>query len=44
MLELIQMKGMLFLFLVIIIFIIGAMIIIVGLIKAILGGDTNDKW
>ena len=44
MLELLKMTGMLFLFLVLIIFIIGAMIIIVELIKAILGGDTNDKW
>ena len=44
MLELLKMTGMIFLFLVLIIFIIGAMIIIVGLIKAILGGDTNDKW
>lgn len=43
MLELLKMTGMLFLFLVLIIFIIGAMIIIVELIKAILGGDTNDK-
>ena len=44
MLELLKMTGMLFLFLVLIIFIIGAMIIIVGLIKAILEGDTNDEW
>ena len=43
MLELLKMTGMLFLFLVLIIFIIGAMIIIVGLSKAILGGDRNDK-
>lgn len=43
MLELLKMTGMLFLFLVLIIFIIGAMIIIVGLIKAILEGDTNDE-
>ena len=43
MLELLKMTGMLFIFLVLIIFIIGAMIIIVELIKAILGGDTNDK-
>ena len=43
MLELLKMTSMLFLFLVLIIFIIGAMIIIVELIKAILGGDTNDK-
>ena len=44
MLELLKVAGMIFLFLVLIILIIGAMIIIVGLIKAILGGDTNDKW
>ena len=42
MLELLKMTGMLFLFLVLIILIIGAMIIIVGLIQAILGGNTND--
>ena len=44
MLELLKMTSMLFLFLVLIIFIIGAMMIIVGLIKAILEGDINDKW
>ena len=44
MLELLKMTSMLLLFLVLIIFIIGAMVIIVGLIKAILGGDINDKW
>ena len=43
MLELLKMTSMLFLFLVLIIFIIGAMMIIVGLIKAILEGDINDK-
>lgn len=43
MLELLKMTGMLLLFLVLIIFIIWAMVIIVGLIKAILGGDINDK-
>ena len=43
MLELLKMTSMLLLFLVLIIFIIGAMVIIVGLIKAILGGDINDK-
>lgn len=43
MLELLKMTGMLLLFLVLIIFIIVAMMIIVGLIKAILGGDINDK-
>lgn len=43
MLELLKTTGMMFLFLVLLILIIGAIIIIVGLIKAILGGDTNDK-
>lgn len=43
MLELLKMVSMIFLFLVLIILIIGAMIIIVGLIQAILGGNTNDK-
>ena len=42
MLELLKLGGMIFLFLVLIILIIGAMIIIVGLIKAILEGG-NDK-
>lgn len=44
MLELLKFAGMIFLFLVLLILIIIAIIIIVGLIKAILGGDTNDKW
>lgn len=44
MLELLKMAGMILLFLVLIILIIWAIIIIVGLIKAILeGGNTNDK-
>ena len=43
MLELLKTTGMIFLFLVLLILIIGAMIIIVGLIQAILGGNTNDK-
>ena len=43
MLELLKVAGMIFLFLVLIILILGAMIIIVGLIQAILGGNTNDK-
>ena len=43
MLELLKLAGMIFLFLVLIILIIGAMIIIIGLIQAILRGDTNDK-
>ena len=44
MLELLKLAGMILLFLVLIILIIGAMIIIVGLIKAILeGGNMNDK-
>ena len=44
MLELLKLAGMIFLFLVLLILIIGAIIIIVGLIKAILeGGNTNDK-
>lgn len=44
MLELLKTTGMIFLFLILLILIIGAIIIIVGLIKAILGGNTNDKW
>ena len=44
MLELLKTTGMIFLFLVLLILIIIAIIIIVGLIKEILGGDTNDKW
>ena len=44
MLELLKTTGMMFLFLVLLILIIGAIIIIVGLIKGILGGNTNDKW
>lgn len=43
MLELLKLAGMIFLFLVLIILIIGAIIIIVGLIQAILGGNMNDK-
>ena len=43
MLELLKLAGMIFLFLILIILIIGAMIIIVGLIQAILGDNTNDK-
>lgn len=43
MLELLKLACMIFLFLVLLILIITAIIIIVGLIKAILGGDTNDK-
>lgn len=43
MLELLKTTGMIFLFLVLLILIIIAIIIIVGLIKEILGGDTNDK-
>ena len=43
MLELLKLAGMIFLFLVLIILIIGAMIIIVGLIQAILAGNMNDK-
>ena len=43
MLELLKTTGMIFLFLVLLILIIIAIIIIVELIKAILGGDTNDK-
>ena len=43
MLELLKTTGMMFLFLVLLILIIGAIIIIVGLIKGILGGNTNDK-
>lgn len=43
MLELLKTTGMIFLFLVLLILIIGAIIIIVGLIQAILGGNTNDK-
>ena len=43
MLELLKLAGMIFLFLILLILIIGAIIIIVGLIKAILGGDMNDK-
>lgn len=43
MLELLKLAGMIFLFLVLLILIIIAIIIIVELIKAILGGDTNDK-
>lgn len=43
MLELLKLAGMIFLFLVLIILIIGAIIIIVRLIQAILGGNTNDK-
>ena len=43
MLELLKLAGMIFLFLVLLILITIAIIIIVGLIKAILGGDTNDK-
>ena len=43
MLELLKLGGMIFLFLVLIILIIGTIIIIVGLIQAILGGNTNDK-
>ena len=44
MLELLKITGMIFLFLLLLILIIGAIIIIVGLIKAILeGGNMNDK-
>ena len=43
MLELLKTTGMIFLFLVLLILIIGVMIIIVGLIQAILGGNTNVK-
>lgn len=44
MLELLKTTGMIFLFLILLILIIGAIIIIVGLIKAILeGGNTDDK-
>ena len=43
MLELLKLAGMIFLFLVLLILIIGVMIIIVGLIQAILGGNTNVK-
>ena len=44
MLELLKTTGMIFLFLILLILIIGAIIIIVGLIKAILeGGNMNDK-
>ena len=44
MLELLKTTGMIFLFLILLILIIGAIIIIVGLSKAILeGGNTNDK-
>lgn len=44
MLELLKLAGMIFLFLILLILIIGAIIIVVGLIKAILeGGNTNDK-
>ena len=44
MLELLKTTGMILIFLVLLILIIGAIIIIVGLIKAILeGGNMNDK-
>ena len=44
MLELLKTTGMIFLFLILLILIIGAIMIIVGLIKAILeGGNMNDK-
>lgn len=43
MLELLKTTGMIFLFLVLLILIIIAIIIIVELIKAIFGGNTNDK-
>ena len=43
MLELLKLAGMMFLFLVLLILIIIAIMIIVELIKAILGGDMNDK-
>ena len=44
MLELLKTTGMIFLFLVLLILIIGAIIIIVGLIKAILkGGNNGDE-
>ena len=43
MLELLKLAGMIFLFLVLLILIIIAIIIIVELIKAILGGNENDK-
>ena len=44
MLELLKTTGMIFLFLVLLILIIGAIIIIVGLIKVILeGGNDGDE-
>lgn len=44
MIELLKMAGMIFLFLMLVILIIGAGIIIVGLLKAIFeGGLYNDK-
>lgn len=43
MLELLKITGMIFLFLMLVILIIISSVIIIGLIKTILGGNSNDK-